>query len=349
MDSQININFKESGGPLSMSYFAESSPDGTGVSFENLELEINEASTLYAIKRDSSGRYVENTAVSWSKVGSIGSLTIIGSGEAAEFMSPDVGSAQIKILDDGEVVKVVEVTVSYPPSSPVDIETLAISNITDDGFNASLAFAGDYEENSVHTLYYCNQSSSACDPETDGGSVVMTRGSSEMTAAVSGLTLPADDFAVRLISEDVDGVIGTATQDTVITLNGTPLEISNFSFLNASKDGGDVRVSASGDLEENAAVSLFYCDEDADASCDPELGTEVTMTRTGSYYEANLSGLSGSFSEGTKLKFRIVATDSDGTDGSPMDSADYLADLRLSDVSFFNEKATAFDVRVNAQ
>jgi hypothetical protein len=58
-----------------------------------------------------------------------------------------------------------------------------------------------------------------------------------------------------LISEDVDGVIGTATQDTVITLNGTPLEISNFIFLNASKDGGDVRVSSSGDLEENTAVS----------------------------------------------------------------------------------------------
>jgi|GEM_PF-1541683 len=451
-ESMINIRFDGSGDQaLSMSYFAESAADGSGVRYEQLELDINDSATLYAIKRDSNGNYIENIAVSWSKDGGIGSLLIVGDGEAAEFSSPSVGTAKISILDNGKIVKVIDVTVSYPPTSSIDIETLVISSISEEGFSASLAYTGDFEDNSTQTLYYCNQSSGACDPEVDGGSIVMTRGASEYTAVVSGLTSPTDDFAVRMISADADGVVGSATQDTVVTLldvaidietlaisaisyegfsaslaytgdydasstqtlyycnqtygacnpeidggsivmtrgaseytavvsglsaptddfavrlisedavgvvgsatqntvvtlQGAPISISSFSFVGPNKDGGIVRIVSSGDEEQSASVALFYCNLTSSPSCNPESGVEVAMSKTASGYEATLSGLSATMNEGDELAFRVIATDLDGTSGSPINGTDYLADLRLSDLSVSQEKATSFFASVS--
>jgi hypothetical protein len=78
---------------------------------------INEEVTLYAVKRDSSGRYVENLAVSWSLTGGTGTLSIVGDGQAAEFSSPSIGQTQVRMLDNGELVRVVDIDVTLPPSS----------------------------------------------------------------------------------------------------------------------------------------------------------------------------------------------------------------------------------------
>jgi len=118
MDSKIQVDFfNQDNGPLSFSYFVESSPDGSGVKYQDMTIYINEEVTLYAVKRDSSGRYVENLAVSWSLTGGTGTLSIVGDGQAAEFSSPSIGQTQVRMLDNGELVRVVDIDVTLPPSS----------------------------------------------------------------------------------------------------------------------------------------------------------------------------------------------------------------------------------------
>jgi len=355
MDSKIHVDFfDQNSGPLSFSYFVESSPDGSGVKYEDMTIYIYEEVTLYAVKRDSSGRYMENIAVSWSLIGGTGALSIVGDGLAAEFSSADVGQAQVRMLDDGELVRVVDIDVTLPPSSELEVETLALSDITYDSFEASINYDGDYEENSTNTLSYCNRSAQpACDPVNDGTSVAMDRGASSLTASISGLT-PNADYAVRYVAVDPDGVIGSDTQNEVISLLDEPLTLTNLSITNTTKSGMSISVDYSGDFANNGSATFFYCNETLDSSCDPEDamsgGLSMAMTKTATNFSATLSGLSGpNFNEADRVKVRIVAEDPDGTVDSPMNSAAYLADLTL-DVAwsyFIGATRDSFNVKVN--
>ena len=251
-------------------------------------------------------------------------------------------------------MRVVDIDVTLPPSSELEVETLAISDITYNSFEASLNYDADYEENSTNTLSYCNRSAQpACDPVSDGMSVAMDRGASSFTATVSGLT-PNADYAVRYVGVDPDGVIGSDIQNVVISLLDEPLTISNLSITNTTKTGMTVEVDFSGDLLDNGSATLYYCNETLNSSCDPEdlsggVNGPLVMTKGASSFVGTLSGLAApDFNEADRVKVRVVADDVDGTVDSPINSAAYLADLTLDIKSDYliNTTRDSFEVEV---
>jgi hypothetical protein len=121
----------------------------------------------------------------------------------------------------------------------ITLSNLVTTDITREGFEVSADFEGDDNSNALVTLYYCNNTvSNGCDPET-ASSVHMIRNNGFYETSVSGLVSPGDDFNIRIIAQDVDGIFGSPLNSrlSLAEADTTP----PFSVSNANATNGNER------------------------------------------------------------------------------------------------------------
>ncbi|MAX66234.1 MAG: hypothetical protein CME66_04800 [Halobacteriovoraceae bacterium] len=323
-------------------FYAETHPLGTGLKVDQLDLNLSDSQTLYAIKRNEQGEFVTNSSVSWSLSGAVGSLTIQSGGKSAIFNATNVGSGEIRIIVDNEIVQRISVDVLY---NELNVSNLVVSSITSSSFIATVDVVGG-TPSANHELFYCNATlTPGCDPLSGIRSVMGQVGATQ-SIAISGLSNPTDDYNIAVRSTDSVPVNG-ALLSSNLTLMGEAISISNLVITNPSLSGMNLTIDFTGDSEASASVSAYYCNETDSPGCDPLSGDSIVMTRGSSTYSASISGLSSPFDEADELNIRIVAVDSDGVSGSPLSDSDYLADLRVDNLSGKNFTATSFDYSVD--
>ena len=343
-DIQVNLNEKislEQRVPVvsETQFFIENSSSGDGVILEENTLKVSESLTLYSVERDSSEEFIRNHPVSWSVSGVGGDLIILEGGKSARFEASGAGVSKVSIIQDGEVLSTVTINVI---ENDLVISNLVVSEVTNEGFRATIDVTGG-TSSATHTLYYCNKTNdSNCDPLL-GSSILLGGSGDTRTVSISGLSNPTDEFAFSIVSEDLVDVIGSPINDTQV-LAGTPIMISNLQVSNASLSGMDISIDFSGDNENSATVTLYYCNETDSAGCDPLAGSSLSMTRGASSYTASLSGLSSPYDEADELNLAVVAVDPDGVTGSPLSTSEYLADLRLNNLSVNSIVSSSFYV-----
>lgn len=330
--------------PVEENIKLETKADGTGTQLNSsTQLLLNDTLTFYPIKRDSNGNFVENISVSWAVDGGIGSLTIDPSGKFATFSGSSKGTATVKIFIDDVLYSTTSIEVV---ATQLDVSNLQITNVTTTGFDISVDYTGDDEENSSVSLMYCNEDQSpGCDPEI-GSEIVLSRGTSTWTGSASGLNV-AETYNLSVVVEDPDGALGlplTAQQ----RLLGNAISISNLVLSNITTTGFDVSVDFTGDSEGNSELTLYYCNRTSNSSCDPTSGDSQLMSRGASSFNASVTGLSGpSYSAGDLVAIEVVADDFDGVSGSPLTTSDNLADLRLTNFDVTNQVKDGFYAKVD--
>jgi hypothetical protein len=320
-DVQVELHDGGDGGH----FFAETMSNGNGSKINISSLNVLDNLTLFSIKRNESGEFIENSSVSWSSSGGIGTLTISPDGKSAQFTATASGSGEISIVVDGKKLRTINIDVNI---SELEISNLTVSSVTSDGFTATIDFSGG-TVSSVHTLFYCNRTAApACDPLM-GLSSVMAKTGLNQIVTLSGLINPTDNYAISVVATDSVPVIGSPMSTTQV-LDGTAITISNLITTNASLSGFDISADFSGDDEGNGAVNFHYCNETDNPGCNPLLEVPVAMVRGGGVFTYSLGGLLSPNDEADEINIAIVATDPNGTSGSPLSGSEYLADMRLS-------------------
>lgn len=236
------------------------------------------------------------------------------------------GGTTTEDANTSSVISATETQTNSNPDNSIELVSVTTTNITTNSFDAQLTFNGDLNSDALIILYYCNQTDlPGCDPAS-GNSVIMGLDGENYVASVDNLSTPNDPGDVikfAITASDNDGVsnsplINIATlssgsdSSNAISISGLSITTSSASFL--------TRVNYSGDGNNNASVALYYCNKTDDAYCNPYAGSEITMSRISGSYQANVTGLTSPNDPGDSLNVIVVASDSDGTDGSPLSS-----------------------------
>lgn len=184
----------------------------------------------------------------------------------------------------GSVSATAEVSATTAIDS-IAMSSLAISNIIENGFDVSVNFSGDNNNNASVSVVYCNETiNSGCDP-TDSANwgwlsteTPMVRGSGKYTLSVSGLSPinynAGDVITLALKVSDADGVTGISTFMFNLKSNNK-VKFSNFS-TNIHEKYFDAMVDYGMDTNNDAVLVLNYCNATSSPSCDPNGGTGVT-------------------------------------------------------------------------
>ena len=129
-------------------------------------------------------------------------------------------------------------------NNDITLSDLNIFNVSASGFDASVKYSGDDNNNAEVKLYYCTKTDdSSCDPENETD-VVMTKNSDRFNTSVTGLISPfdqGDQVIVRIIAVDPDGVTNTVSDESFLLIDAPTGEATNF-------------LSISGDSQ----ISLFW-------------------------------------------------------------------------------------------
>lgn len=203
--------------------------------------------------------------------------------------------------------------------------SLSITNITTTGFDVVLDFDGDDNANSSAVFYYCNQTDTPlCDP-TSGDSLSLTKSQSTFSGSVMGLTNPpydsGDVLKTIVTITDADGVTSIKTNSNITLLTPTDsITLNDFQVLNTTGTSFDVNADFTGDDNDNATATLYYCDRTAAAGCDPLAGESVSMQKFGTTFRASVSGLPAGYDVGDELNITVQISDSDGQTNSPQTS-----------------------------
>lgn len=106
------------------SLFIESLSDGSGSKFQTTKVKIGSSIDLFSILRTSSSEeYLENSVVTWTLVGSMGSLTVLDSGRKASFNGLSLGTGTLTAKnDDG---KEASISIEVVVDETLSIETAA--------------------------------------------------------------------------------------------------------------------------------------------------------------------------------------------------------------------------------
>lgn len=211
------------------------------------------------------------------------------------------------------------------PVNDVTVTTFDISNVSTSGFDVSLNYANDDNDNSTSTLYYCNQTDTPlCDP-TAGDSLSLTKGSSTFTGSVTGLTTPYDSgdvVYVSVVTSDVDGVTSINTKSKVtLSAPTNSITLNDFQVFNIVSNGFEVSADFTGDSNNNATATVYYCNRTYSTSCDPLTDDSKSMEKFGTTFRATINDLiPDSYPPGNELNIAVQLSDVDGSSGSPMTS-----------------------------
>jgi len=128
----------------------------------------------------------------------------------------------------------VEFKTDQTQMNEITLSNLVATDITRESFNVSVDFEGDNNSNAVVTLYYCNNTASnGCDPEA-ASSVQMVRDNGFYATSVTGLVSPGDDFNIRMIAQDDDGVSGSPLNSLINLTEADTTPPSSVSNTNAT-------------------------------------------------------------------------------------------------------------------
>jgi predicted outer membrane repeat protein len=121
----------------------------------------------------------------------------------------------------------------------------------------------------------------------------------------------------------VDGGGDPPTIDAGPTANNR-LTLGELTVGDIVEDGFSASVAFSGDDNENAVVTLRYCNFTDNPDCDPS-DSGFVMTRNGSRFVLDATGLLAPDDPGDILSLAVFGSDPDGVFGSPVASAVELA------------------------
>ncbi|MCK5475193.1 MAG: fibronectin type III domain-containing protein, partial [Candidatus Pacebacteria bacterium] len=163
----------------------------------------------------------------------------------------------------------------------------------------------------------------------------------DTSAKDSGADLSAD--ANLSFSDDIDGT--PRPQNTVWDIGAdehiivNDITISDLSASAITTTGFNTSINFTDDDNSNAVVTLYYCDNTALSGCNPEAGISAVMSRGSTTYTTTVSGLPEN-TPGHEYNLRVIATDADGTTGSPLNTTvaletpDITAPAMISDLNF---------------
>ncbi|MBT4761837.1 MAG: hypothetical protein HOO06_09095 [Bdellovibrionaceae bacterium] len=234
-------------------------------------------------------------------------------------------------------------------SDNIIISNLSVSNVLHDSFDVAVDFSGDENRSALVELFYCNETDDAgCTPSISLGTFL--RGANTYTISVSGLSAPddpTDQLTISVGTIDTDGVAGSPLISSV-TLSTIAITVSNLVASNITETGFDVIVDFSGDVNSDGTLELFYCNDSDVGSCVPSTSLG-SLARNAATYSLSVTGLSPPDNPGDDLNLRIVATDGDGTSGSPINQTIRLAinDITVSNLVISNLVEDGFDVSID--
>lgn len=323
-------------------FYIESQNDGQGIEVLNSNLFIGESISLYSIERDDRGDFVGNMPVSWASSGGVGNLTIALDGKSALFTPVLTGQSIVSISVNNKVVKTIKIEVGH---RDLTVSNLQLSSIQSDGFDISVDVDGGSGSKSI-TAYYCNQTvSPGCDPLVGNQEKLVSSGGTYI-GSITGLVNPMDFYNITVESVDSVPVIGSQLSAS-IQLGGSSLGISNISSSAMTSTGFTINVDFVGDSEVNGSVTLYYCNETDSPGCDPLLGTSLLMSRGVSDFSITVAGLSAPNNEGDEINISVIASDPDGTNGSPLTTNVFLADLQIRNLNVTDVTDNDFNVKVD--
>ena len=237
----------------------------------------------------------------------------------------------------------------------ITISNLGTDTVVYDGFNATIDYVGDDDEDAGVSFYYCNHTDNPdCDPVATGVSGVMTRddpSDGEYGITIEGLSYdPGDVLNLEVVATDPDGVTGSPLTGTV-TLPITPITISNIASSGVNSEAFDIRVDYTGDVNSDAELTMWYCNHSNNPGCQPTVdGDSTTMDRDDPVAGNFGTSVSGLLDPGDTYNVVVTAVDPDGVTGSPQSTTvtlDNRNDTVFSNLRFSDPTSTSFDTLVD--
>ncbi len=274
--SEVHVELKKNAPHFLVSdIFAESSADGSGVVISSQDVYTRSSSIeLYAIQRDESGNFLQNTAVQWSLDGSFGNLTVLGEGKHAIFSPLSGGLSKITMIANGitkeVLVNIVDnIAPSFSFSTPMPAQDIFLGNSFDLNF-----VSNDPDDNANIKIFYSSSNFGVC---SDGNYLTsLSEDAGDITFTVDTNILGVGVFYFCAVLTDiVDSTEIWSSNPLTVVVNSPP----NLSFSTpiASQQvyiGSSFNLNfASSDSDDNAIIKLYYSTSNSGAC---NAGTLIT-------------------------------------------------------------------------
>lgn len=154
---------------------------------------------------------------------------------------------------------------------------------------------------------------------------------------------PGATYCALVKARDEDSLESAGVKIGFTMPLSTILWVSNLAIDGLSATGFTIKADYTGDSDGDYSATLYYCNATLNASCDPQgSGTgygSVSMTKSGAYITGTVTGLAPStWNEYDLINVRIVATDPDGVNGSPLNGSLTLLNVVQPPSSWGNPK-----------
>lgn len=161
--------------------------------------------------------------------------------------------------------------------------------------------------------------------------------------SLTGLTAGSTYYLLLCSYDDDDQLMSSGKLITFTMPATTILWISSLSTSAISSAGFTASVTYTGDSDNDYGATLYYCNNTLNPGCNPQtVGTgygSVSMTKSGGSITGTVSGLApATWNLYDVLNIRVVATDPDGVNGSPLNGTVTLLDVVQPPSSFGNPK-----------
>jgi uncharacterized delta-60 repeat protein len=208
------------------------------------------------------------------------------------------------------------------------------------------------------TFNYATSNNTAVAP---GDFTAVTTTSGMISAGNSVLTIPnvvtindtspeSTETFNMILSSLVNAQAGTVSGLGSIADNDTGptgITISNLVASSVTSTGFTATVTFTGDSNSNSGLTLEYCNETDSAGCAASTSLGA-MTRGVGVFTLNVTGLSLPNDPGDTLTLRVVATDADGTSGTPLaGTVQLLPQLNIEQLARVEGQGFEFIVTIN--
>jgi uncharacterized delta-60 repeat protein len=266
-------------------------------------------------------------------------------------------------------IRVVAVDADGVGGSPLNstIELRPLLNIADvtivEGLGAwavvSLA-SGNYTSNVVF-----NWATSDGTATVAGADYTANSGTATISAGLTSVSLPivftnnnatpetSEYFTITLSSIN-NAVAGDIVGQVNLVDSANGIQLTSLVTSAVSAFGFTATVNFVGDVDTNATAVLWYCNQTDSPGCNPESGSQATMTRSGSTFVVTMSGLTTPNNPNDVLNIRAVVADTGGvySTPSPLNGTVTLTpsvanDITVSALTFSSVTSTSFNSQIN--
>jgi hypothetical protein len=243
-------------------YKIETASDGSGTALSSLNLTtVSPATNFYAVIRDSDS-FVENPAVSWTLIGSIGTLSIIDGGKSAQLHSLSVGTGSISYSYQGKTTSVSITVVSGNSAPQISItEPMGSDDTIAEDSSFSITWNdSDAEQDASISLYYSTTNTVNCSDQT-----LISSGISEDADGATG-SYSWDTSALSAGTYYVCAVIDDGIESPVVSSWSDPLVINAKPSFSFTTPASDVRLTSvtgynfewtDSDIDNDASIQIY--------------------------------------------------------------------------------------------